>query len=440
MRHTSRLHVVTLSLLLSGGLVLPVRAATPPPAPAPAVLAPTPVSGSSAPVPTAAGLARELDGVLSRTQAGAVSAVVVDAATGDVLFGRSAERGRIPASTVKLLTAAAALTALGPQATIETKAVVDDAQARVPIVTLVGAGDATLSRASRRWASLADLADQVADALATDAVALRFDATAFTGPALSPSWPSSFPRAGIVAPVSALMVDHGRARPGGISRVTKPARKAAEVFAALLAERGVRVESIRAGAPTPDASVVGSVRSPAMSVLVQEMLTQSDNDLAESLARLAAASMGEPASFEGASVALSSVAKTLDLPTDGLVVADGSGLSARNRATPRMLAALLARAARDDAVLSPITAGLAVAGLTGTLADRFTTAASKAARGVVRAKTGTLNGVTSLAGTVRDADGRVLTFAVLANKVRSLVRARSSVDAFAARLAECGCR
>ena len=440
MRHTSRLRAVALAILLAGGLTLPAHAASPPPAPASSVLPSTPVSGSSAPVPTATGLERALGPLLTRAKVGAASAVVVDAATGDVLFGRAADRVRIPASTIKVLTAAAALTELGPRARIETKAVVDDAQARVPVVTLIGGGDATLSRSSKRWASLSDLADQVAKALATDSVAVQFDARAFTGPALSPSWPSSFPRAGIVAPVTALMVDHGRARPGGVSRVAKPARKAAEVFAALLAERGITVRSVRAGQPAPGATVVGSVRSPAMSVLVQEMLTESDNDLAESLARLAATSMGEPASFEGASAALTSTAAQLDLPTGDLAVADGSGLSSRNRVTPRMLATLLAKAARDDATLSPITSGLAVAGFTGTLADRFTTAASKAARGVVRAKTGTLTGVSSLAGTVRDADGRVLTFAVLGNKVTSSVRARASLDAFAARLAECGCR
>ena len=440
MRHTSRLRVVALAALLSVGLLHPAHAASPPPAPAPSVLPFTPVSGSSAPVPTATGLERDLASLLTRAKVGAASAVVVDAATGDVLFGRAEDRVRIPASTIKVLTAAAALTELGTQARIETKAVVDDGQARVPVVTLIGGGDATLARSSKRWASLSDLADQVAESLATDAVVLQFDAGAFTGPALSPSWPSSFPRTGIVAPVTALMVDHGRARPGGVSRVVKPARKAAEVFAALLAERGIRVQGVRAGQPAADSTVVGSVRSPAMTVLVQEMLTESDNDLAESLARLVATSMGEPASFEGASAALASTAAQLDLPTGDLVVADGSGLSARNRATPRMLATLLAKAARDDATLSPITSGLAVAGFTGTLADRFTSVESKAARGVVRAKTGTLTGVSSLAGVVRDADGRVLTFAVLGNKVRSLVRARSTLDVFAARLAECGCR
>lgn len=440
MRHTSPWGALAVSFVLAAGLVPPASAASPPPAPAPSVLAATALAGSTAPVPTTAGLAADLGSLLTRSRMGAASAVVIDAATGDVLFGRTAERARIPASTIKLLTAAAALTELGPEATITTTVVVDDPQASVPVLTLIGAGDATLSRSSRRWASLADLADQVTKAVPSEAVRLQFDASLFTGPGLSANWPSSFPRAGIVAPVSALMVDHGRARPGGASRVAKPARKAADVFAALLRERGVRVREVRSGRAPAGATVVGSVRSPVMSVLVQEMLTESDNDVAESLARLVAVSMGQPGSFAGASTALTSVAGQLGLPTQGLVVADGSGLSGRNRATPRMLATLLAEATGDDAVLSPITAGLAVAGLTGTLADRFTAAASKAARGVVRAKTGTLTGVTSLAGTVRDADGRVLTFAVLANQVPSLVRARSSLDVFAARLAECGCR
>lgn len=439
MRHTSRCLLGALAFVTAASLALPVQAAdTPPPAPAPAVLTPTAIAGSTAPVPTTAGLQRELADVLTRAQVGAASAVVIDAASGEVLFARSAERARIPASTLKLLTAAAALTELGPQTRLETTAVVDDVEASTPVVTLVGAGDATLTRSSRRWASLADLADDVADALPTDAIALQFDAGLFTGPALAPSWPSSFPRAGVVAPVSALMVDHGRS--GGMRRAAKPARAAADVFAALLADRGVRVRSVRAGSPASGATQLGVVRSPEMSALVEEMLTESDNDLGEALARLVAIAMGEPGSFAGVGAALPRAAQSLGLPTAGLVVADGSGLSGRNRATPVMLGTLLAKATGEDPALSSIPSGLAVAGFTGTLADRFASAASRAGRGVVRAKTGTLTGVGALAGLVRSEDGRVLTFTVLANRVRSSVRARAAMDVFAARLAECGCR
>jgi D-alanyl-D-alanine carboxypeptidase/D-alanyl-D-alanine-endopeptidase (penicillin-binding protein 4) len=92
-----------------------------------------------------------------------------------------------------------------------------------------------------------------------------------------------------------------------------------------------------------------------------------------------------------------------------------------------------------DPDLAPIAPGLAVAGLTGTLADRYTSAATRPGRGFVHAKTGTLTGVTSLAGTVLDADGRVLVFALVANTVPSVAAMRERMDVIASRLATCGC-
>ena len=107
----------------------------------------------------------------------------------------------------------------------------------------------------------------------------------------------------------------------------------------------------------------------------------------------------------------------------------------------RVLAEVLGDVVRGtDPELAPIAPGLAVAGLTGTLADRFATASTRPGRGFVHAKTGTLTGVSSLAGTVQDADGRILVFAMIANKVTSLVQARETMDLIASRLATCGCR
>ena len=76
---------------------------------------------------------------------------------------------------------------------------------------------------------------------------------------------------------------------------------------------------------------------------------------------------------------------------------------------------------------------------TGTLADRYTSTKTRAGRGFVHAKTGTLTGVVGLAGTVQDADGRVLVFAMLDDDVRSIPATRETMDVIASRLAECGC-
>lgn len=440
MFRTSR--VALLAGLLSVALVAPSAAASPPTGPAGPVLVPTAVVDSSAPIPTTAGLRAQVLPALGRSALGKRAVVVLDPATGDELLSVGADRPLIPASTLKLLTASAALSVLGPAARLETTVVTDDATAKVVTLTLVGAGDATLTRkAGGPWASLADLAGQVAEAVPVGTVVVRFDDSAFTGPELGPGWPTSFPRAGIVAPVTALMVDQGRVSPGARARVSNPARQAAQVFASMLRDRGLEVRSVRKGEAPDGASVIARVQSPPVATLVQRMLTESDNDLAEALAHLVGGAKGQQASFAGGAQAVMEVAAESGFPTQGLTVVDGSGLSAKDRVAPRTLGAVLVSAARaDDAARSIINPGLAVAGFTGTLGDRFQTGADREGKGVVRGKTGTLSGVVSLAGNVRSADGRVLVFAVLGNDVRSEVKGRAALDAFASRLAGCGCR
>ncbi|MGH3646406.1 MAG: D-alanyl-D-alanine carboxypeptidase, partial [Micromonosporaceae bacterium] len=131
----------------------------------------------------------------------------------------------------------------------------------------------------------------------------------------------------------------------------------------------------------------------------------------------------------------------LGLDTEPITLADGSGLSRRNQLTAGLLTSLLVLAA-DDAhpELAGVFTGLAVAGYSGTLHDRFGAAAGAGA-GLVRAKTGTLNGVSSLAGVVVDADGRLLGFSLIANNVPGgLDSAEPVLDKIAAKLAACGCR
>ena len=137
--------------------------------------------------------------------------------------------------------------------------------------------------------------------------------------------------------------------------------------------------------------------------------------------------------------------------TTGAHMVDGSGLSTDDKVPAKLLSALLAAAAApsegpdDTQFLRPIVTGLPVAGGDGTLDDRFGASSPAAAgRGVVRAKTGTLTGVSSLAGITTDADGRLLVFALMSNDVvPSVVRPgleRPALDSIAAKLSRCGCR
>jgi D-alanyl-D-alanine carboxypeptidase/D-alanyl-D-alanine-endopeptidase (penicillin-binding protein 4) len=134
------------------------------------------------------------------------------------------------------------------------------------------------------------------------------------------------------------------------------------------------------------------------------------------------------------------VLATLGGPTDGARVYDGSGLSRDDLLDPDTLSALLqASAAVGHPELRAILTGLPVAGFNGSLADRFDH--QEQGRGLVRAKTGTLSGVTGLAGTVTDRDGRPMVFALLADRVALVdtLDARDALDAVTSALAACRC-
>jgi D-alanyl-D-alanine carboxypeptidase/D-alanyl-D-alanine-endopeptidase (penicillin-binding protein 4) len=424
--------LLTALALLIGGTTAVAQTADP-------VLVPTAIAGSTAPVPTAAGLAEKLTRLLNSRALGDAAAIVIDPATGETLFDRASSAPYVPASTTKLLTAAAALHVLGAQTRIPTTVLSDG-----KTLTLVGGGDATLISGTkpRAAASLTDLARSTAAALPADAtVTVDYDDSLFTGPELARGWSRGWPSSGVVAPVTALMVDEGRVSKGSVARSSDPARSAAKSFVSALRLNGVTARLGTRATTDGGGSEIARVESPTVSTLVQQMLTDSNNDLAECLAHLVGLTSTGKASFTTGARATIEAVSELGIPTAGLTLVDGSGLSHSDRIAPVTLASLIAATAGElNDELWPIAAGLPVAGLTGTLADRFTANAMNQAVGYVRAKTGSLNDTVALAGSVRDRDGRVLAFAVLANKIPSVAAARATVDKIANQLAKCGCR
>jgi D-alanyl-D-alanine carboxypeptidase/D-alanyl-D-alanine-endopeptidase (penicillin-binding protein 4) len=174
------------------------------------------------------------------------------------------------------------------------------------------------------------------------------------------------------------------------------------------------------------------------------MLRESNNVIAENLARQVALRIGRPASFAGAAAAVTAVAARLGVGS-GIHLVDGSGLSPRDRITPMALAGLVrvAGGGRQAALRAAIT-GMPVAGFSGTLAPGQSVFGhfGPAALGTVQAKTGNLTRVVSLAGIVSDASGRLLAFAFMADRLPGgqLVHAAAVIDAMATALAGCGCR
>jgi D-alanyl-D-alanine carboxypeptidase/D-alanyl-D-alanine-endopeptidase (penicillin-binding protein 4) len=173
-----------------------------------------------------------------------------------------------------------------------------------------------------------------------------------------------------------------------------------------------------------------------MSELVQRMLGRSDNDLAEALSRQVAIATGRPATFAGGVAAVKAAIAGLGVDPTGLATVDASGLSPLDRVTPALLVSLV-RLAIDQghAQLTPILSGLPVAGFSGTLSGRFGGLAAAGA-GVIRAKTGTLDGVVALAGYLQNSSGATLVFATIVTGVAKTATAttEAAVDRLTASL------
>ncbi|MET0820649.1 MAG: D-alanyl-D-alanine carboxypeptidase/D-alanyl-D-alanine-endopeptidase [Aeromicrobium sp.] len=394
------------------------------------------VSGSVDPAKLAAVVRPALDDAVLGPRVG-FAAVAPD---GTPLLS-SGDGALAPASTTKVLTSFAALSTIDPQTRFATKVVRsgDD-------VVLVGGGDPYLStkpagRAGDRvfQADLTTLARRTAASLkasGTTSVRLRYDASLFTGPDASPDWEPDYVTANIVTRISALWVDQGISN--GV-RAADPPDAAARTFARLLADRGVRVT----GDPSPatadaGAPVVGEVRSATLAQIVETLIRISDNEAAEVVLRHVAKAAGGSADFAGGTAAVVAALGAAGIDTGGLVLHDGSGLSRANRISPVTLVQTLQKAAGASRT-SGLLADLPVAGFTGTLVDRF--AGLAGARGEVRAKTGTLTGIHSLAGYAVDADGNPVLFAVMSDRSDrdQPLQAQAALDRVTAAIATCRC-
>ncbi|WP_282946188.1 D-alanyl-D-alanine carboxypeptidase/D-alanyl-D-alanine endopeptidase [Cellulomonas endometrii] len=373
--------------------------------------------------------------------------VVADGLTGEVLAQHAADAPRTPASTAKLVTGVAALTQLGADRTFDTTV----RQGPGDQIVLVGGGDMMLAPgagdedAVNGRAGLADLAAQVALQLrlvGRDTVSLAVDDTLFSGPALAPGWDPADIAMGYVAPVSSVAVDIAKITAGEYPpRHADPAMNAATVLAARLAEVGITVTGTPARVREPaTGDVLGVVSSAPVAEVAHYFLDTSDNTITEVVARMVALDLGLPGSFEGATQAVLRTVQTRGVDTAGAVLADASGLADGSALPPDLLLGLL-RLVVDPAhpELREVGTGMPIGGLTGTLADRFT---SGPATGLVRAKTGSLAGVTSLAGQVLDADGRMLLFVLMADQTGAVgqYQPRQALDGFVTQLAACGCR
>ncbi len=418
---------------------------TPTPTPTPVAPEASPVLPPYRPSPGAEIDPQALTGRIAKVptdEVGKLGAVVIDPATGELLWSAGADKPMIPASTMKLLTSVAVLDAFGPGHRFETSTVLSASGELV----LVGGGDPYLrdepDPARPERASLAELARLTAEALAKKGiteVALRHDAGLFAGPTWNPTWPDRY--GDEVAPTAALWVNGARTEdrnPG--PRDPDPAQAAAENFAAALEDEGITIKGkVKAGKAGQSAEPVAEVDSETLDVIVESVLRFSDNDAAEVLFRHVGTVEGN-GSIKASVAAMQSRLKALDVWVKGTKVIDGSGMSRDNRVSAQLIASVIELGLSDERPeLRSLLTGLPVAASTGSLRSRFFAPGTELGRGAVRAKTGTLTGVHSLGGYTRTESGQLVIFAFLVNGGDNAYADRVYLDRVTSAVTGCGC-
>ena len=181
--------------------------------------------------------------------------------------------------------------------------------------------------------------------------------------------------------------------------------------------------------------IVGD-QSPEVFEILDYMMLWSENNLAERLARLSARAAGNSFNDRGVAQVFESLLVEYGIDPSKLVTKDASGLSKENRVTASMLGQLLYHL-RKDPKYGLLYESLPVGGVSGTLRSRFLTTAPSAV-GLVRAKTGTLNGTVTLAGYVESTD-REYVFVTLTDDISrgsaASAKARAAIDRLLGRIA-----
>ncbi len=439
------------------------------------------------------------ESALSGARAGIL---VASLETGQTVYARDPDVLLNPASNVKLFTSAAALVRLGPEFRFDTEFSSDAASAGKPTLKTLfvrGKGDPTIT-SERLWAIAADLVHagvkKIGDIVLDDGY---FDGErlgpgydqergdrSYLAPsgALSLNWntvavhASPGDRAGArcrveVEPASSFIevenrtttvgaravkrlvpssswtngkqriTVEGRLPLGGREtvirrRVDEPALYLGQTLRRYLELRGVKVAGrIRTGPVPGDAKLVRVEESEPLAEIVRRMNKVSSNFIAEQLLKaLGAEAKGAPGTWEKGVEAIGDALADLGIPRGSYVMRNGSGLNDTNRFSAHQTVTLL-RAMWQRFPLAPeFVASLPVAGRDGTIRWRME---GTEAVGRLRAKTGTLENVTSLSGYVETAAREKLAFAIMVNdypgRAASVVRA---VDAIGSALAASG--
>jgi len=285
---------------------------------------------------------------------------------------------------------------------------------------MVGGGDPLLSTADfsvdagylgqpRRSTPMEALADKIVATGVRRVGRILGDESRYDAQRLVPSWNPRYIADFEVSPISALVVNKAFTSSNPAAVAASPPSHAAGVLAVLLKARGVSVGETGAGKTPAITTLLTSIESAPLRDVVAEILQNSDNLGAEMLLKELGARPGTPGTTAtGLAAVAAHLRETAGAGAEGMTTVDGSGLDRSDRVTCSLLQGVLSQAGPAG----PLTMGLPVAGRNGTLFRRFL---GTSAAGKVRAKTGSLEGVSALAGFAAAKDGRTLTFSLLAN-------------------------
>lgn len=457
-----------LALVLFGGGALAAGAATAPAsttssAPAGTAASAGPVSPKPSASPTPTVPARpvpatipgatslrtcSVDTQVAAAGLGTFQGTVVNAASGQTLFDRNGSTPVATASVMKTLTAAVALSVLGPDYRFSTTV---QGSGQGGTIALVGGGDATLSATPvgaesfyKGAPKLATLAADVKAKLGDNPVTtIDLDSTYWNNAdSYDSTWPVTERTIGYQPEVVPLMVDGDRADPAAQTspRSTDPVMRAGQAFQQALVTAGVKGASTAklVAATNTSRNTLAKVQSQPISTLIGQMIPLSDNTLAEMMARVSSKVSGA----DGSAASLTDVYKkalnkTYGLDTSKLTIIDGSGESYKDGVPSSFEAALMIQVLNRNANLGIIYDVLPISGQTGTLATRFT-GANAIARGAVHAKTGSIATAYTLAGVIDAKDGTKLTFAFFAEGQLNAATSMQALDTLTTAVYSCG--
>ena len=363
---------------------------------------------------------------------GKLSAAVTDAETGKMLWSVDPQRPLVPASSTKVLTAAAAVLTLEGDQRQATR-VLHDGRGNL---TIVSEGDITLTSGNgnsfyTQAGKISDLAKQVKQKLGSQQIAsITVDNSPRSGDVFNTTWDRGDISMGNVANLDVVMLDGARidAAKSYSPRSSSPGADVGAELAKQLGAEGAKVSLVEKPAENPGEQIA-EVKSAPLDTRLRDMMVHSDNLLAESIGRQIAKARNKPQTFQGATEATMEVLRETGINLKNCQLHDNSGMSDKNRLTAQALDEVLA----SDKT-RPLLDMLPVSSAEGTLEDRYVRGSgAESAAGWVRAKTGTLSGVNALAGTISTKAGRPLTFAFLSNG-SDIGKARPALDKLAATL------